>query len=82
MSLYTILHILSVILFEKTLVLQLLMAPEYTISAGYAGNKLNFFDHRLSIKDHFPFIFPFRNHAARNVLAMLSNSAKMSPWRV
>ena len=44
MSLYKILQILSVTLFEKTPVLQVLTAPEYSFSAGEDPNQLKLFD--------------------------------------
>lgn len=43
-SLYTILQILSVTLFEKTPILQALTAVDYTIQGGCAHNQLNLFD--------------------------------------
>jgi hypothetical protein len=45
MSLYTILQILSVTLFEKTPVLQVLTAPDHSFSAGYHENQLKLFDY-------------------------------------
>jgi hypothetical protein len=45
MSLYKILQILSVTLFEKTPVIQVLTAPDYNFSAGEAENQLKLFDY-------------------------------------
>jgi transposase len=45
MSLYTILQILSVTLFEKTPLLQLLTASAYNISSGYNDKQLKLFDY-------------------------------------
>ena len=45
MSLYTILQILSVTLFEKTPVLQVLTASEYSFLAGYDEKQLKLFDY-------------------------------------
>ena len=44
-SLYTILQILSVTLFEKTLLLQLVTPKDYNISNDYCGIQLKFFDY-------------------------------------
>ena len=43
-SLYTILQILSVTLFEKTLLLQLVIPQDYNISNDYYGIQLKLFD--------------------------------------
>ena len=45
MSLYTILQILSVTLFEKSPLLQVLTASEYNISNAYYDNQLRLFDY-------------------------------------
>jgi len=44
-SLYTILQILRVTLFEKTLLLQLVMPHDYNISNDYYGTQLKLFDY-------------------------------------
>ena len=44
-SLYTILQILSVTLFEKTLLLQLVTPQDYNISNDYYGTQLKLFDY-------------------------------------
>jgi hypothetical protein len=44
LSLYTILQILSVTLFEKTPILQILTASDYNIRSGGAGTQLKLFD--------------------------------------
>ena len=44
MSLYTILQILSVTLFEKTPILQALTGADYNITEGGASNQLILFD--------------------------------------